>query len=478
MPVTLTWACTDEGKQDVYRVYSDTWQAVDCINDGKCLTWQDGLTGVETPALSQTTVFSLDVVKDDGAGHRSIAGTLHTTVVLAVPSVSELSHLNQYFSSQAVSLHWLAYNAGHCAVTVNGVTVVDKAPVDTYQQGYPLTLQGNHHTYQVSVLAYAATGPAYATHTLPDVKVGPRLTIPAGPGPSAVALTPDGALALVLNPSSHQMTFVNVAARQPEPTPVTLPRSPWSIAVTPDGTLALVPVPLAGMYIVKVPARQVDPRDYAMGFSPVRMAITPDGKLAFAADPQGPSSGPDPLGGGVWIFDMAARSLDVHHAIENIPSPYLMAITPDGALALVTNQKGHSVTVIDVAQRVAEPKTIPVGNTPQGIAITPDGKLALVVNSQDGSLTVIDIPARTAEPKTIPVGAGPDTVAITPNGRMALVGNARDNTVAVVDVAARSVIGTVPVSGLPAQGGQSLVVMPDGSGALVLNVSGNSLSLI
>jgi hypothetical protein len=38
LPVTLTWACTDQGKQDAYSVYSDTWQPVDCINDGNCYT--------------------------------------------------------------------------------------------------------------------------------------------------------------------------------------------------------------------------------------------------------------------------------------------------------------------------------------------------------------------------------------------------------------------------------------------------------
>jgi YVTN family beta-propeller protein len=61
---------------------------------------------------------------------------------------------------------------------------------------------------------------------------------------------------------------------------------------------------------------------------------------------------------------------------------------------------------------------------------------------------------------------------------MALVGNVKDSTVSVIDIAARAAIGTVPVSSLPSQGGPSLAVLPDGTGALVVNPGGSSLLLI
>jgi YVTN family beta-propeller protein len=65
-----------------------------------------------------------------------------------------------------------------------------------------------------------------------------------------------------------------------------------------------------------------------------------------------------------------------------------IAITPDSRLALVTNMKDNTVTVIDIAARKAASQTIPVGQNPIGIAISPDGKMALVANLH-GSMTVL-----------------------------------------------------------------------------------------
>jgi YVTN family beta-propeller protein len=53
-------------------------------------------------------------------------------------------------------------------------------------------------------------------------------------------------------------------------------------------------------------------------------------------------------------------------------APVLVAITPDGAFAYVTNSGSNSVSVINIATNTVT-ATIPVGIFPQGIAILVKG---------------------------------------------------------------------------------------------------------
>jgi DNA-binding beta-propeller fold protein YncE len=116
--------------------------------------------------------------------------------------------------------------------------------------------------------------------------------------------------------------------------------------------------------------------------------------------------------------------------------PLNVAITPDGALALVSSafkideKKAHvpdnRISVIDL--KASPPKVIAVvesGASPSGISITRDGRLALVANRSDGTVSVFRIEGRDLRKlDTISIGApnsGPSHVAITPDMTMALV---------------------------------------------------------
>ena len=75
--------------------------------------------------------------------------------------------------------------------------------------------------------------------------------------------------------------------------------------------------------------------------------------------------------------------------------PVLVAITPDGSQAYVTNADVDAVNVIDTATATVS-NTITVGNSPTaGLAITPDGKHAYVTSQ--GSVTVSVIDTATAQ---------------------------------------------------------------------------------
>ena len=104
--------------------------------------------------------------------------------------------------------------------------------------------------------------------------------------------------------------------------------------------------------------------------------------------------------------------------------PLVIAITPNGKTAYVTNGGSNTVTPINTATG----KAIKVGRFPLSIAITPNGKTAYVANYGSGngpSATVTPINTVTSKAgKAIRVGgygAFPINIAITPNAKTAYV---------------------------------------------------------
>lgn len=466
--VTLYWECSAQGASYVYSVHSDSWQAKDCLNAGECYSCSDGANGVVTPALSQQTTFSLDVITVDNNGNRKISQTLTTTVPVPVPSVSQNSYQVSCFGGRIVTLYWLAYNAVSCTVSLDGTILAENLPTDTYEQGYRVSLLGaGPGAHQLTVTAYAQSGPAQATFSFPLLNLRAALTsIKVGQSPQAIAITPNGQLALVVNQDDLSVSVIDIAGQTIEAKSIAVGAYPTSIAVSPDGTLALVTnLGDNTVTVIDIASRSAEASTIPVGQYPRGVAITTDGTLAFVTD----------MGDGTGtVIDIASRNAEAEAPfiglgasgiamtpdgtlalvlIHNPPSvgamdianryPYVwsgcdvdvfpasIAITPDGTLALVTNDQSDTVTVIDIAS--GKPTdTIPVGTNPQGIAITPDGSLALVTNRGLNSVSVIDIAARTALNDVLSVGQSPVGIAITPDGTTALVVNANDGTVAVI----------------------------------------------
>lgn len=131
--------------------------------------------------------------------------------------------------------------------------------------------------------------------------------------------------------------------------------------------------------------------------------------------------------------------------------PTTVAISPDGALALVAGGQMHDpadksklvnhdlVTLVDL--RASPPKvlgTVKVGKQPTGIAVSPSGQLALVANRGDGTVSVLKLDASpVAEIAKIALGkpdSGPSGVVFTPDGKNALVTRDGDHLVSVLKI--------------------------------------------
>ena len=152
-------------------------------------------------------------------------------------------------------------------------------------------------------------------------------------------------------------------------------------------------------------------------------------------------------------------------------SPTIPAVTPNGARVYVTNNLQDTVTVIDTLTNTVI-DTITVGPSPWGIAITPDGRRAYVA-SRTAGIVVIDTSTNTVI-TTIPDSAMPLGVAIPPDGSRAYVSNALAS-VSVVDISTNTIVTNIPLIDFvgpfpfPPDNQFAIALIPDGTRAYVVS---------
>jgi YVTN family beta-propeller protein len=83
-----------------------------------------------------------------------------------------------------------------------------------------------------------------------------------------------------------------------------------------------------------------------------------------------------------------------------------------------------------------------------GTAVSPDGKRVYVSNGRGGTVSVIDVAADSVI-ASIPVGERPWGIALTPDGRKLYTANGPSNDVSVVDTEKLAVLHKIPVGKIP-----------------------------
>ena len=170
-----------------------------------------------------------------------------------------------------------------------------------------------------------------------------------------------------------------------------------------------------------------------------------------------------------------------------------LASPAEAARVYVSNEDGHSVTVID-ADSAAVLATIPVGKRPRGMKLDLSGSRLFVAVSglpkcppsvpdaecaklerdvkADG-IAVVDVAARKVL-QVLHAGSDPEQFALSRDGKRLFVANEDAATLSVVDIRSGGIVGRVPVGSEP----EGVGVSPDGRWVLVTNESANSVSVI
>lgn len=213
---------------------------------------------------------------------------------------------------------------------------------------------------------------------------------------------------------------------------------PQAVAITPDGALAVLGAPTRYDYAVKTELfgtflQVVDLTTskaigrVELGAHPNGLAISPDGKLLLAAC----------LDGSVRVLTISGKTVTLAQTIK-IDDKRLSGVsfTHDGRSALVARRDTGGLAVLDITGGVVKltPDLVSTGIAPYAIDVSSDGKWAVVGNVGLGGLqggvapgdsdivTLIDVskrPFRAAQHITVP--SLPEGVALSPDGKWLVV---------------------------------------------------------
>jgi len=226
--------------------------------------------------------------------------------------------------------------------------------------------------------------------------------------PQAVAITPDGKLAIVAAPTRYDYdakkelfdTFLQVVDLDASPpkllAKVDVGGHPNGLTINRDGTLLLAAAHDGTVKVLEINGKDVKLLDQVK-VAEKRLSgvsFTPDGKAAIVALR-------DENGAAVLSVDGTTVKLTKEKLSTGV-NPYAIDVSSDGRWAVIGNtgvagrivDDADVVTLVDVSKRpFRSVQQISVPATPEGVAISPDGKW-IAVSSMAGSNLTADDPGR------------------------------------------------------------------------------------
>ena len=264
-------------------------------------------------------------------------------------------------------------------------------------------------------------------------------TIGVGYYPVAIALTPNGDYAYVVN-QGGTVSVINTATNTVTAT-IRMGGDPTGIAITPDGKYAYITTQDLGKVTVIDIDTNTPIANISAGPVPLGVAITPNGQYAYVTDSA--------------TYKVAVINTNTSAVVTNVSivgiasSMYNIAITPNGQYAYVPNNFAvGSVFVINTATNTETANIITNQSSPVDAAITPNGRYVYVTNSGSDSVSVINT-STSSVTAVINVSAVPMGIAITPNGEYAYVTNSGSGTVSVINTSTNTVVTNVTVGTSP-----------------------------
>jgi YVTN family beta-propeller protein len=290
--------------------------------------------------------------------------------------------------------------------------------------------------------AYVANNGGGSVSVLNLSTGAPAGTIPVGPGPVDVAITPDGAFAYVTNSGSDSVSVISTASNSVVTTvPLAVGSRPRGIAISPDGQTAWVANSGDGTVSVIF----TDTNDVSGGpislpggaaSRPDGIAISPDGGSVFVAQ----------NANDVAILSTATRLPT--GTVVDASGPSRIAIGPRGGRAFVTDSSSGNVTAFNPTSGAVIGGPIPVGATPSGIAVGPNGVFAYAAALGAGTVTPI---ATSTNAVSSAIGGfnAPAGIAIAPDGTQGYVTNSGGGNVSIFRTASNSVTGSIATGAGP-----------------------------
>jgi YVTN family beta-propeller protein len=228
-------------------------------------------------------------------------------------------------------------------------------------------------------------------------------TLPSGPDPEAFDLSPDGKTLYISNEDTGEVTILDLATSKITGK-IPVGAEPEGVRVRPDGKFVYVTCEgTSEVLAINTATRKVVAHMHA-GLRPRSIVFTRNGATAFATSERG---------GVVNVLDSMNHKVIGTIKIPALPGkndlparPMGSVLSPDGKHVYISNGRGESVAVIDVATRRMARLIGDVGTRPWGIGVSPDGRNIYTANGPSDEVSVIDAKTGKVE-RRIEVGGRP-----------------------------------------------------------------------
>lgn len=203
------------------------------------------------------------------------------------------------------------------------------------------------------------------------------------------------------------------------------------------------------------------------GYQPHEVAISPDGGTAVITnygtrDEPGNSLTVIDIAGAEQVKDIELGEYTLPHGIQFL----------DDTRVIVTAEGEQSVVIVNIDTEEVEDVFVTEQDISHMVAVTPDGNRAFVTNIGSGTVTVIDLNTGMVETH-IETGEGAEGVAVSPDGEEVWVTNREDDTVTIISVETLEVIFEVPSPEFPIRAEFS----PDGEHVVVTNARSGTMTV-
>jgi DNA-binding beta-propeller fold protein YncE len=284
-------------------------------------------------------------------------------------------------------------------------------------------------------------------------------TLDVGRSAKDLAFSPDGRAAYVLNPTDHDVVFLDAEGGPSNPPEGGIPKvtfrlrlggTPSNLALSPDGK-TLVAASSSPNMITFISTETRQPLGtVGVGQSPGPMVMLPDNSKVFVAD-----TGEEKISAAA----VASRKLLSH--IEIGVRPTALLLKPDGGEIFVLAAPSSTLVIADAFHDNVE-QTFPLGRDPVAGVFRQDMSVLYIANAGEGSVLALDVENRQVL-ASAHVGMEPRALALTPDERLLVVADRAASSLAILHADPTSLsndrsvlITTVPVGASPVD-----VVVPD-----------------
>ncbi|MBS0633892.1 MAG: YncE family protein [Verrucomicrobia bacterium] len=330
-------------------------------------------------------------------------------------------------------------------------------------------------------------------------------TMTTGVNPDALAITPNGHYAYVVNNNNYGIAnqdSVSVLDLRKNVVKTIIYDSsfvePFRVAISPDGKKAYV-ANSDGTTLSIIDTKSNEVTGTIGGFDgPSGVAITPDGKYAYVNNYGGSQGVGSGNGNTVSVVDLRTHAIVEVITVDKAPAALAMSSNSNYVYSInyVDGTEGSGTLSIIKTDTNSVVNTVSGFFGPFGIALTPNCKYAYITNfgSNDfapfgNTVSVVRLGNDPRIVATIDVSIQPSGIAISPNGRYAYVTNyntlyAGSNftkltpgagTVNIIDIKKNRVIApTIEVGHSP----NTVTISPDGKFAYVTNYTSGTVDVI